>query len=70
VPCKATIYNAVTKLPSTGSELNENKSGNREDFDDVGTRLETSLKKSLRLLAFWFGLAKCAGQDGVKLLKL
>jgi hypothetical protein len=21
-------------------------------------------------LAFWFGLAKCAGQDGVKLLKL
>jgi hypothetical protein len=45
VPCKATIYNIVTKLRSTGSVLDKKKYRKRyilteEKLDDIGARLE------------------------------
>jgi hypothetical protein len=44
VPCKATIHNIVTKLPSVGSALEKYKSRKvheltAEKLDDTGTRL-------------------------------
>jgi hypothetical protein len=57
VPRKVTIYSVVTKLLSTGSELNEKKSLKRpvlteEELANINAPLESSVKKSLRLLAF------------------
>jgi hypothetical protein len=52
----------VTKLRSAGSVLNKKEPRNRhidlKKKDDISTRLDASLKKSLRLWEFRRGLAK------------
>jgi hypothetical protein len=55
VLCKATIYDIVAKLYLTESVMDKKKSRGRhilteEIIGDVGTRLEASQNKSLRLL--------------------
>jgi hypothetical protein len=60
VPYKATIYNIVTKLRSTGSVLDKKKSRKRhvlteEKLDGIGARLEASPKKSSFGSAVWVG---------------
>jgi hypothetical protein len=73
--CKATIYSIVTKLRSTASVLDKNKSWKRyvlteEKLDDIRARLEASPKKPFRLLALQCRLAECTAHTGTKFLKL
>jgi hypothetical protein len=63
VPGGSTVHNVITKVRHIRSVLYKNKSRKRsvvteEKSDDIGTRLESSPKKKLRILALQCGLAK------------
>jgi hypothetical protein len=75
VPCKATIYNIVTKLRSTVSVLYIKKSRKRqvlteEKFHGIGARSEASPKKLFRLLALQCGLTEYTCHIGTNFPKL
>jgi hypothetical protein len=73
--CKATVHNITVKLLSTGSLRDKKKNKKtqtltEEELDGIGDLLETSLKKSLCILALQCGLAKSTAHVGTKLLTL
>jgi hypothetical protein len=71
---KATIYNIITKLSSMGSVLYKRSLKKdvltEEKLDDIGARLEASLKKLLHPLTLQCELAECTANIGNKVSKV
>jgi hypothetical protein len=75
VPSKQSIHNLVNKLKTTGSLLDKKPDRKRtvlreEKLDNIGARLETSPRKSLRLLARETSVSETTARRAMMLLKL
>jgi hypothetical protein len=74
-PCKRSTHNIVNKLKTTGSMLDRKPDRKRnllteEKLDDIGTRLETSPRRSLIRLAQETCVSEKSASRATKLLKV
>jgi hypothetical protein len=74
VPSRQTIHNLVNKLRTTGLFIDRKQKHKRRvltaNLNDIGARLERTLRKSLELLAQETGVRESRARTGTKLLKL
>jgi hypothetical protein len=75
VPSRQNVHYLVKKLNTSGTLLDKKPDRKRtvlteETLDDIGARLETSLRKFLKRLAQETGISRTSARRTTKLLKL